>query len=70
MHGVVVNGACEYQLGGGWYRDTYEVKRDDGTCFLASSLELTRREPPFTNVREATRILRDWLRPTQPKGGS
>jgi hypothetical protein len=50
-HGVIVNGTCEYQLGGGSYRDTYEVKRADGTIFSARSTKLTRREPPFTNVR-------------------
>ena len=70
MHGVIVNGTCEYQLGGGSYRDTYEVKRADGLIFRARSLELIRREPPFANVREATRIIRDWLRPTQTKGSS
>ena len=70
MHGVIVDGTSEYQLGGGSYRDTYEVKRADGTTFRARSMELVRREPPFTNVREATRIVRDWLRPAQTKGGS
>ena len=70
MHGVIVDGTCEYQLGGGSYRDTYEVKRADGTTFHAGSTELIRRERPFTNVSEATRIVRDWLRPAQTKGGS
>jgi hypothetical protein len=44
MHGVIVDGTCEYQPGGGSYRDTYEVKRADGTTFRARSVELTRRE--------------------------
>ncbi len=70
MHGVIVSGTCEYQLGGGSYRDIYEVKRADGTIFRARSFELVRREPPFTNVREATQILRDWLRPAKTKGSS
>ena len=71
-HGVIVNGTCEYQagVGGGSYRQpTYEVRRADGTMFCARELELTRREPPFTNVREATQIIRDWFRPAQTKGG-
>lgn len=70
MYGVIVDGTCEYQVGGGSYRDSYEVKRADGTTFHARSLELTKREQPFANVREASRIVRDWVRPTQTKGGS
>jgi len=70
MSGVIVGGTCEYQMGGGSYRDSYEVKRADGTIFHARSAELVRREPPFANLREATRIVRDWLRPAHPKDGS
>jgi len=70
MSGVIVGGTCEYQMGRGSYRDSYEVKRADGTTFHARSAELVRREPPFANLREATRIVRDWLRPAHPKDGS
>ncbi len=70
MSGAIVDGTCEYQLGGGSYRDMYEVKRADGTSFRARSMEITKREQPFENVREATRIVRDWVRPNQTKENS
>lgn len=64
MHGVIVDGTVEYQHGNGSYRaPVYEV-RLGGTdaIFQAQELELARRELPFENVREAARIIRNWLR--------
>lgn len=72
-HGVIIDGTCEYQLGSGsgWYKEpTYKVKRADGTTFHAREMELAKREPAFANVREATRIIRDWIRPANTKGHS
>ena len=40
MRGVIVEGTCEYQEGGGAYNDVYEVKRSDGTIFKARSVVL------------------------------
>ena len=69
--GVIVEGTCEYQLGsaGGSYKEpTYEVERADGVTFEAREMELAKREPNFVNLREATRIIRDWIRSTHTKG--
>ena len=72
-HGVIIEGTCVYRLGSSsdWYKEPlYEVKRADGTRFLAHEMELAKREPDFANLREATRILRDWIRPAHTKGAS
>ena len=61
MHGTVVGGTCEYQEGGGAYSDLYEIKRRDGTAFTARALDLVKREPLFANVRDAARIIKDWV---------
>jgi len=42
MCGVVVDGFCEYQDGGGAYTDVYWVRRNNGTFFRARSLDLMR----------------------------
>lgn len=62
-HGVIMEGTCEYQLGsGGSYRQPiYDVRRADGTTFRVHEMELAKREPDFANVREATRIIREWI---------
>lgn len=40
--GTVVDGICEYVVGGGAYRDRYVVQRKDGTFFAAGDLDLVK----------------------------
>lgn len=40
--GVIVDGICEYQEGGGWYEDRYLVKRDDQFTFPAGHLDIVK----------------------------
>ena len=44
MRGVVEDGCCEYQEGGGWYEDEYIVRREDGSTFRAGHFALVRPE--------------------------
>jgi hypothetical protein len=41
--GVIVDGTCEYQEGGGSYSDIYEIQRADGLFFRAKSVEIVKR---------------------------
>jgi len=52
MSGLVVDGICEYVVGGGAYRDRYVVQRKDGTHFAAGDLDLIQLE----EKEETTRI--------------
>ncbi len=61
MHGVVVGGTVEYHEDGSLCRDSYEVRRRDGSTFQARSFDLIKREPLFVNIREAARIIREWV---------
>ena len=67
MHGVVAGGTCKYQEGGGSYTEEYEIKRSDGSFFSAGPLDLVKREPLFANVRDAVRIVREWVAPARDK---
>ena len=69
--GRIVEGTCEYSLRSpetSYKEPTYRVERADGAVFDASEMELAKREPSFVNLREATRVIRDWIRPAQTKG--
>jgi hypothetical protein len=44
MRGLIVDGHCEYENGGGWYEDDYIVRREDGSTFRAGHLDLIKLE--------------------------
>ena len=45
LSGVVVDGICEYQPGGGWYRDRYVIELANGRLIGGGHLDFLKLEP-------------------------